>query len=98
MAIGIVNLAKNLKEWDIYDKWSSKIKAIESQRKKLIEQGYLTDEKATEMEGLMVEAQTDYEYLLEVKKKKDADKLKSEEENQIRIEPKMLRELKYRLR
>ena len=79
MAIGIINLAKNLNEWAIYNKWNSKIKTIEYQRKKLGEQGYLTHEKATEMEGLMVEAQTDYEYLLEVKKKKDADKLKSEE-------------------
>ena len=80
MAIGIINLAKNLNEWAIYDKWNSKIKTIEYQRKILGEQGYLTHEKATEMEGLMVEAQTDYEYLLEVKKKKDdADKLKSEE-------------------
>jgi len=79
MAIGIINLAKNLNEWAIYDKWNSKIKTIEYQRKILGEQGYLTHEKATEMEGLMVEVQTDYEYLLEVKKKKDADKLKSEE-------------------
>ena len=79
MAIGIINLSKNLNEWAIYDKWNSKIKTIEYQRKILGEQGYLTHEKATEMEGLMVEAQTDYEYLLEVKKKKDADKLESEE-------------------
>jgi hypothetical protein len=79
MAIGIINLAKNLNEWDIFYKWNSKIKTIENQRKKLIEQGYLTDAEATEMTGLMVKAQADYEYLLEVKKKKDADKLKSEE-------------------
>ncbi len=71
MAIGIINLAKNLNEWDIYNKWNSKIKTIEKQRKKLIEQGYLTDAEATEIEGLMVEAQKDYEYLLELKKKKD---------------------------
>ena len=71
MAIGIINLAKNLNEWDIFNKWNSKIKLIETQRKKLVEQGYLTDDEATEMEGLMVEAQKDYEYLLEVKKKKD---------------------------
>ena len=77
MAIGIINLAKNLNEWDIFYKWNSKIKTIENQRKKLDEQGYLTDNEATEMEGLMVEAQKDYEYLLEVQKKKvDADKLK----------------------
>jgi len=77
MAIGIINLAKNLNEWAIYNKWNSKIKFIENQRKKLIEQGYLNDDEATEMEQLMVEATTDYEYLLEVKKKKDdADKLK----------------------
>ena len=75
MAIGIINLSKNLKEWDIFNKWNSKIKLIEAQRKKLVEQGYLTDDEATEMEGLMIEAQKDYEYLLEVKKKKDdADK------------------------
>ncbi len=75
--MGIINLAKNLNEWDIYKKWNSKIKLIENQRKKLIEQGYLTDDEATEMEGLMVEAQKDYDYLLELKKKKDdADKLK----------------------
>ena len=72
MAMGIINLAKNLNEWDIYNKWNSKIKTIEKQRKKLIEQGYLTDNEATEMEQLMVEAQKDYDYLLEVKKKKDA--------------------------
>ena len=78
MAIGIINLAKNLNEWDIYNKWNSKIKLIENQRKKLVAQGYLTDEEATEMEQLMVEAQNDYEYLLEVKMKKDdADKLKN---------------------
>ena len=77
MAMGIINLAKNLNEWDIFYKWNSKIKTIENQRKKLIEQGYLTDAEATEMTGLMVEAQKDYEYLLEVQKKKvDADKLK----------------------
>jgi len=72
MAISIINLAKNLNEWDIYNKWNSKIKTIENQRKKLEEQGYLTDAEATEMEQLMFEAQADYEYLLEVKKKKDA--------------------------
>jgi hypothetical protein len=72
MAMGIINLAKNLNEWDIYNKWNSKIKTVEKQRKKLIEQGYLTDDEATEMEGLMVEAQVDYEYLLEAQKKKDA--------------------------
>jgi len=72
MAIGIINLAKYLNEWDIYNKWNSKIKTIENQRKKFIEQGYLTDNEATEMEQLMVEAQKDYDYLLEVKKKKDA--------------------------
>ena len=70
MAIGIINLSKNLNEWDIYNKWNSKIKIIETQRKKLIEQGYLTDAEATEMEQLMVEAQADYEYLLEAQKKK----------------------------
>ena len=68
MAIGIINLAKNLSEWNIYNKWNSKIKTIENQRKKLLEQGYLTDEEATEMEQLMVEAQKDYEYLLEAQK------------------------------
>ena len=73
MAMGIINLAKNLNEWDIYNKWNSKIKTIENQRKKLDEQGYLTDAEATEMEQLMVEAQKDYDYLLENKKKKDAD-------------------------
>jgi hypothetical protein len=72
MAIGIINLAKNLEEWDIFTKWNSKIKTIESQRKKLDEQGYLTDNEATEMERLMVEAQKDYDYLLAVTKKKDA--------------------------
>jgi hypothetical protein len=72
MAMGIINLAKNLNEWDIYKKWNSKIKTIENQRKKLDEQGYLTDNESTEMEGLMVEAQVDYEYLLEAQKKKDA--------------------------
>ncbi len=71
MALGIINLAKNLKEWDIYNKWNSKIKTIENQRKKLIEQGYLTDAEATEMEQLMVEAQKDYEYLIGAQKKKD---------------------------
>jgi len=71
MAIGIINLAKNLNEWDIFYKWNSKIKTIENQRKKLIEQGYLTDIEATEMERLMVEAQADYEYLIEAQKKKD---------------------------
>jgi hypothetical protein len=71
MAMGIINLAKNLDEWDIYNKWNSKIKLIETQRKKLVEQGYLTDEEATEMEQLMVEAQNDYDYLK--KKKDDAD-------------------------
>ncbi len=77
MAMGIINLAKNLNEWNIYNKWNSKIETIEKQRKKLIEQGYLTDAEATEIEGLMVEAQKDYDYLLEVKKKEDnADKLK----------------------
>jgi len=70
MAIGIINLAKNLNEWAIYNKWDSKIKLIEHQRKKLLEQGYLTHEEAIELEQLMVEAQTDYEYLIEVKKKK----------------------------
>ena len=55
MAIGIINLAKNLKEWSIYNKWNSKIKTIENQRKKFIEQGYLTDNEATEIEQLMVE-------------------------------------------
>lgn len=78
MAIGIINLAKNLNEWAIYNKWSSKIKTIESQRNKLIEQGYLTDDESTEMEQLMVEAQGDYEYLLEAQKKKDdADKVRN---------------------
>jgi hypothetical protein len=78
MAMGIINRAKNLNEWDIYNKWNSKIKTIENQRKKLIEQGYLIDAEATEMEQLMDEAQADYEYLLEVQKKKDdADKLKN---------------------
>lgn len=72
MAISIINLAKNLNEWDIYNKWNSKIKIIENQRKKLDEQGYLTDNEATEMEGLMVEAQKDYDYLLAVTKKKNA--------------------------
>jgi hypothetical protein len=72
MAIGIINLAKNLNEWDIYNKWNSIIKTIENQRKKLDEQGYLTDNEATEMERLMVEAQKDYDYLLAVTKKKDA--------------------------
>ncbi len=76
MAIGIINLAKNLNEWEIYTKWNSKIKTIENQRKKLIEQGYLTDAEATEMERLMVEAQKDYDYLLKVKKKKRCSKLK----------------------
>ena len=71
--MGIINLAKNLNEWDIYNKWNSKIKTIENQRKKLIEQGYLTDNEATEMEQLMVEAQKDYDFLLETQKKKDAD-------------------------
>jgi len=71
--MGIINLAKNLNEWDIYNKWNSKIKTIENQRKKLIEQGYLNDDEATEMEGLMVEAQKDYDFLLETQKKKDAD-------------------------
>jgi hypothetical protein len=76
MAIGIINLAKNLNEWDIFYKWNSKIKTIENQRKKLIERGYLTDDEATEIEGLMVEAQKNYDYLLAVTKKKDdADKL-----------------------
>ena len=78
MAIGVINLAKNLNEWDIYNKWNSKIKTIETQRKKLIGQGYLTDNEATEMEQLMVEAQNDYDYLLAVKKKKDdVDKLQN---------------------
>ena len=78
MAIGIINLAKNLNEWDIYNKWNSKIKLIENQRKKLVEQGYLTHEEAIEMEQLMVEAQADYEYLIGAQKKKvDADKLKN---------------------
>ena len=72
MAMGIINLAKNLNEWAIYNKWNSKIKIIENQRKKLIEQGYLTDNEATEMERLMVEAQKDYDNLLAVTKKKDA--------------------------
>ncbi|OGM12038.1 hypothetical protein A2Z22_01895 [Candidatus Woesebacteria bacterium RBG_16_34_12] len=71
MAIGIINLAKNLNEWTIYNKWNSKIKTIENQRKKLVEQGYLTDAEATEMEQLMVEALADYDYLLEAQKKKD---------------------------
>ena len=75
MAIGIINLSKNLNEWDIYTKWNSKIKTIENQRKKLLDQCYLTDAEATEMEGLMSEAQNDYDYLL--KKKDDADKLKN---------------------
>ena len=76
--MGIINLAKNLNEWDIYNKWNSKIAAIENQREKLIEQGYLTDAEATEIEGLMVEAQVDYEYLLEAQKKKDdADKVRN---------------------
>lgn len=64
MAMSIINLAKKLNEWDIYNKWNSKIKTIENQRKKLIEQGYLTDNEATEIEQLMVEAQKDYDYLL----------------------------------
>jgi hypothetical protein len=72
MAMGIINRAKNLNEWNIYNKWNSKIKLIEKQRKKLVEQGYLTDEEATEMEGLMVEAQKDYDYLLGLTKIKDA--------------------------
>lgn len=72
MAIGIINLAKNLNEWDIYNKWNSKIKTIENQRKKLVEHGFLTDDEATEIEGLMAEAQNDYDYLLEAQKKKDA--------------------------
>ena len=55
----------------IFNKWNSKIKTIENQRKKLIEQGYLTDAEATEMERMMVEAQNHYDYL---KKKKDAKK------------------------
>ncbi len=42
-------------------------------KKKTYWAGYLTDAEATEMEGLMVEAQADYEYLLETQKKKDAD-------------------------
>jgi hypothetical protein len=71
MAIGIINLAKNLNEWDIYNKWNSKIKLIENQRKKLLDQCYLTHEEATEMEQLMVDAQKDYDYLK--KKKDDAD-------------------------
>ena len=71
MAMGIINLAKNLNEWDIFYKWNSKIKTIENQRKKLIEQGYLSDAEATEMEQLMVEALADYDYLLEAQKKKD---------------------------
>ena len=71
MAIGIINLAKNLNEWTIYNKWNSKIKTIENQRKNLVEQGYLTDAEATEMEQLMVEALADYDYLLEAQKKKD---------------------------
>jgi hypothetical protein len=76
--MGIINLTKNLNEWAIYNKWDAKIKLIETQRKKLLEHGYLTDAEATEMEQLMVEAQTDYEYLLEAQKKKDdADKLKN---------------------
>jgi hypothetical protein len=76
MAIGIINLAKKQNELDIFYKWNSKIKTIENQRKKLIEQGYLTDAEATEMEQLMVEAQADYEYLIEAQKKKDdADKV-----------------------
>jgi len=74
MAIGIINLAKNLNEWDIYNKWNSKIKLIENQRKKLLDQCYLTHEEATEMEQLMVEAQKDYDYLK--KKIDDSDKLK----------------------
>jgi deoxyribose-phosphate aldolase len=76
MAIGIINLAKKQNELDIFYKWNSKIKTIENQRKKIIEQGYLTDAEATEMEQLMVEAQADYEYLIEAQKKKDdADKV-----------------------
>lgn len=35
MAIGIINLAKYLNEWEIYTKWNSKIKTIENQRRKL---------------------------------------------------------------
>ena len=38
--MGIINLAKNLNEWDIFNKWNSKIETIENQRKKLIELGY----------------------------------------------------------
>ena len=73
----IINLAKNLKEWAIYYKWNLKIKLIEHQRNKLLEQGYLTHQEATELEELLVEAQTDYEYLQ--KKIADADKLESVE-------------------
>jgi len=65
MALGIIKLAKNLKEWAIYYKWDSRIKLIEHQRNKLLEQGYLTHEEALELEQLLVEAQTDYEYLIE---------------------------------
>jgi hypothetical protein len=73
MAIGIINLAKNLNEWAIFNKWNLKIKLIENQRKKLLEQGYLIHEEAIEMEQLMVEAQKDYDYLQKIKD--DADKL-----------------------
>jgi len=79
MALGIINLAKNLKEWAISDKWDSKIKLIEHQRTKLLEQGYLSHEEANELEQLLVEAQADYEYLIESQKKKYADKLESDE-------------------
>jgi hypothetical protein len=75
MAIGIINLAKNLNEWAIFNKWNLKIKLIENQRKKLLEQGYLIHEEAIEMEQLMVEAQKDYDYLQKIKD--DADKLKN---------------------
>jgi hypothetical protein len=79
MALCIINLAKNLNEWAIFNKWDSRIKLIEHQRTKLLEQGYLTHEEALELEQLLVEAQTDYEYLIKSQKKKDADKLESDE-------------------
>lgn len=45
MAVGIINLAKNLNEWDIYNKWNSKIKTIENQRKKLSSKVFLPMKK-----------------------------------------------------
>ena len=74
MAMGVLGLAKSLYEWDIYNKWKLKIKTVETQRKKLDEDGYLTDDKATKMEEFMVEAQKDYEYLLDLQQKKEAEK------------------------